>query len=253
MPWVFAYYTGMRTGELKLLLWAWVDWSRWVVVIPVGVSKNEKIRIVPIYDEMREHLKQAFQLRDPACPYLLQHEGRQTKSWRTAFANARSRARLTKLLTKPLADQVQKLNQSQLTAFDWVPDAEVPALFERTLAETLSEQQIKDAFPGHKPTRVLFHDQRRTAVRNMERAGIQRTIARGCSGHLTESIYTRYAIGAEKDALAVGEQMTEFHRAERAKLATQAEPAAPTGNDSGFLLGEPMLPQEEQNPAEAVN
>jgi integrase len=87
---------------------------------------------------------------------------------------------------------------------------------------------------------VIFHDLRRTAVRNMERAGIPRTIARQVSGHLTESVYIRYAIGAEKDALEVGDKMTIFHREERARVASANEPKSDCGENCGAALA----PQE---------
>jgi hypothetical protein len=52
---------------------------------------------------------------------------------------------------------------------------------------------------------------RRSAVRNLERAGVPRATAMKLVGHKTEAIYRRYAIVVESDLLAGGEKLDGLH------------------------------------------
>jgi integrase len=116
---------------------------------------------------------------------------------------------MTPEVKRLLGDQrvrVQALEQDTEKIIPWV----FPHLSGRHCGERIQDFKkawktacVKAGCPG-----MLRHDFRRTAVRNMERVGVARSVATKVTGHRSESVYRRYAIVSDADLQEAAKKLT---------------------------------------------
>jgi integrase len=68
---------------------------------------------------------------------------------------------------------------------------------------------------------LLFHDLRRTAVRNLRRAGVAESVIMKITGHRTRGVFERYDITDQSDTLEAGKMAEEFLNQAHAQTPSQ--------------------------------
>ena len=95
----------------------------------------------------------------------------------------------------------------------------------------------KAGCPGRIP-----HDFRRTAVRNLEQAGVPRSVAMKLTGHKTEAVYRRYAIVSPGDLRTAARRLDAYTSAEGPDVSPQVIAMSSTissaAQKAGMLVGD---------------
>lgn len=127
--------------------------------------------------------------------------------------------------TFPLTDDLRTLLDDQKTIADGLKARGVicPFVFHRSgepikdFRKVWKEACKQAGCPGR-----LVHDLRRTAVRNLVRAGVPQSVAMKMTGHLTDSVFRRYDIASPDDLRVAAERLNALMARPKAKQANSS-------------------------------
>jgi integrase len=163
---IFAYKVGWRESEISNLTWNKVNLDQGYVRLETGETKNKEARTAFLDNELMEifHNQKNNQRRSgKLSEYVFPNEDgiSRIKDFRGAWNKACRDAGL---------------------GYGYRNSKKYVAKWEKKL-----------------PAGPMLHDFRRTAVRNLVRAGISEAVAMKISGHKTRSVFDRYNIVSESD------------------------------------------------------
>jgi integrase len=192
LPLAIGYFTGMREGEILGLRWNQVDFLSGIIRLEAGETKNDEGREIPIAPQLLELIKKQYAARQRECEYVcfrVERNGRaaQIQGFRKAWYSACVSSGLGAMV--PVVDSAG----------------------EAVLANPRADRKNPKAQPKMVYEGRIFHDLRRSGVRNLVRAGVPERVAMAISGHKTRSVFERYNIVSASDVREAGRKLGIFH------------------------------------------
>ena len=176
----FGYHSGWRISEILDLTWDSVDLKEGIVRLDPGKTKNEEGRTLYLGEELMEEMKVLHGKRRLGCLYVFHRNGSPIKGFRKAWRNA--------CIQVGLCEFLKDKNGKPSVVRDKKGD----------------EKLVKV------PTRI-FHDFRRTAIRDMVRSGVSERVAMVISGHKSRSVFERYNIVNDQDLREAARKKQAYH------------------------------------------
>ena len=192
---LFGYLTGMRRGEIASLEWADVDGD--TIRLRAENAKTGEGRTLPIVGELAELIARRREARQVkvkgtvVLANLIFHRGcLPIAEFRKSWASACCAAGVGKLVCPKCSGDVDEKRRCAQCSREW------------------KREELN--YAGR-----LFHDLRRSAVRDLIRAGVSAHVAMSISGHKTDSMLRRYDIVDTRDQKAALELRAEYLKTRR--------------------------------------
>jgi integrase len=224
----FGRCFGWRRNEMLDLRVGQADLSTGMLALDSSQTKTTKSRRARMSPVLLELVRQCCENK-AASDYILTREGKRIRDFRGAWRRITSASGVGYLVCRSC---YAKLLAESGRALDFVALLELASQ-----ARIVEDHCVKcgDRMRRHsrKFVGLLVHDLRRTAVRDLIRAGVPQSIAMKITGHRTTAVFDRYDIGNDTDLAIAARQLETYQAAEQAKLAPQ-----PESNCTTTALGE---------------
>jgi integrase len=183
----------MRLSEVLNLRWAQVDLLANIILLYAGTTKNDAARVIPIPTQLRALLLAQHSRRQESCPFVCFRLDRCSQ-----------------------ADKLGGFRKAWYSACIKEGLGRLERAVDSASGETLYASPRKDRRnPKRKMKMVyrglIFHDLRRSAVRNLLRSQVPEKVAMQISGHLTRSVFDRYAITSANDLAEAARKLSAFY------------------------------------------